>query len=318
MVIKIFFAALYAFIVINFLPILNSIDSETYLYYAENSLGIVILRFSDGFFSFLMNEPLWLLINIALGILFESAEFVVKTIGFLNAFLSILIFLLFLETVKSRGWKYILIFMFCISPLILSNYVVNLRQGMALNFFLLGLFFYYSGKKYWIIFLSPFVHSMFFIVLFLFFISKFILLFKQKKILFYFLVVIFSLVFLVITQSEMLTGFRQLTWEQETKGSGFFLYFWLIVLFYFIFFQKRLLSVRDINLSFFSVSIILFYIVSYSFFYGSGRILQALMVIILFSIIYLNSIGKFLFSLQFSSFILIDVFIRLGIEDYGF
>ena len=57
---------------------------------------------------------------------------------------------------------------------------------------------------------------------------------------------------------------------------------------------------------------------SYSFFYGSARILQALMLIIFFSVIYLNNIGRFLFSLQFSIFVFIDIFIRLGMEDYGF
>jgi hypothetical protein len=62
--ILVFLSLCYALIISKFMPVLSSKDYMSYYYYSEMSGVVLLKRFDAGIEFFLLNEPLWLLINI--------------------------------------------------------------------------------------------------------------------------------------------------------------------------------------------------------------------------------------------------------------
>ena len=139
------------------LPIDAFKDRDNYLYYAEFS-SYIIERFADsGLLSLLSNEPLWLLVNASIGQLL-SPEWTIRAIIFASAFTTS--FVLFRKYSGHLIW----LTLFLLSPQILKDFVIHLRQGLGLSIFLLG----YFASPLWIrallITSAGLIHSSFFIV----------------------------------------------------------------------------------------------------------------------------------------------------------
>jgi len=149
-------ALLYALILMN-LPFSSFKDRLNYINYATNSSAILSSYLARGVVDLLVNEPLWLLINIVLAFLL-SPENVVRAIIFLSAFLFSYTFL------RANPEKVIWLILFLLLPQVLKNYTTHLRQGLAISVFFVG---YFSRKRIVrnsCLAAAPFIHASFFFV----------------------------------------------------------------------------------------------------------------------------------------------------------
>ena len=139
------------------LPIDVFEDRDNYLHYAQFS-SYIIEKFADlGLLSLLANEPLWLFVNAAIG-QFLSPEWTVRAIIFASAFATSFVLL------RRYSGHLIWLTLFLLSPQILKDFVIHLRQGLGLSVFLVG----YYASPLWIrtllITCAGLIHSSFFIV----------------------------------------------------------------------------------------------------------------------------------------------------------
>lgn len=133
-------------------------DFSNYLVYAEHSWHRLLSLFDRGVLETLANEPVWLLINAALGA-FLQPEVVVRTIVFTSGALVAWVFL------RSRPQDFVWLLLFLVFPVVLKNHFVHLRQGAAIALFLVGWFSPNRFARWLLMGLSPFVHASFFFVL---------------------------------------------------------------------------------------------------------------------------------------------------------
>lgn len=140
-------------------------DFGNYLSYAEYSLEILDDMVSGGGLALFTNEPLWLIGNALLALLFQPEE-VVRTIIFISAFT------VAYTTLISKPKNTIWILLLLISPIIVKNHLVHIRQGAAIAVFLAGWFFSQNNWRYLLFGITPFIHSSFFIVIFLLILTK--------------------------------------------------------------------------------------------------------------------------------------------------
>jgi len=140
------------------------IDRDNYLLFI--SAETLFERINIGISSplvFFANEPLWVFLNLGLAILFE-ADTVIRLIIFLGAATFCCVVLRHL-----RGGPTLYLFgcaaLLLLTPQILKNYVVHLRQGFAIAVFMLILF---DFPSYWRLGLAAIIaalfHSSFFFI----------------------------------------------------------------------------------------------------------------------------------------------------------
>lgn len=149
----------YAAILAN-LPLMAFMDRTNYLNYAAYAAEVLGRYYERGIIALLANEPVWLLVNIALRSLL-SPEGVVQTLIFLSAFTFSYVFLR--ADPKNIFWLVLSLLL----PQVLTNYITHLRQGLAISVFLLG---YVSQRRTLrgICFMAaPFIHAAFFFILLL-------------------------------------------------------------------------------------------------------------------------------------------------------
>jgi hypothetical protein len=132
-------------------------DRDNYLIYAQYSNIIFLKYLVNGVPSLLANEPLWLLININLSRHFYPDQ-VVRILNFMPAFL--VAWQLTRRNPRHAIWMVI----FLLSPQVVKNHIIHLRQGVALSVFLLG----YFARPLWLrgglMAVAGFIHSSFLIV----------------------------------------------------------------------------------------------------------------------------------------------------------
>ncbi len=144
--------------VLSHLPDQDFKDFNNYLIYAESSSLIALSYAGGGFLSVLANEPVWLLINSGLG-LFMDPEMVVRTIIFFGA--SSVVWLILRHYPKHFYWLILFLFL----PQVIKNYLIHLRQGAAITVFLWGWFAVNRSSRWFLMGLTPFIHSSFFFIL---------------------------------------------------------------------------------------------------------------------------------------------------------
>lgn len=140
-------------------------DFANYLIYAEHSWLRFIGMTQLGILPTLTNEPVWLLLNSVLGLYLEP-EVVVRVIIFISA--------------SSVAWlvltryptQFIWLFLFLLMPMVIKNFLIHLRQGVAIALFLWGWYSSGSFRRWLLMGLAPFVHASFFFVLALLFFAK--------------------------------------------------------------------------------------------------------------------------------------------------
>lgn len=303
-----FFSFTYSFVLVS-LPIDSFKDRSNYLAYAEKSSLVLIRYFNDGVLATLTNEPFWLLINSVLGIFFEPEASVSLIIGFSA-------FIVAFSTLRSDPRNALFILLCLLLPQVLNNYIVHLRQGLAISVFMVG---WLSGNrlfKYLCLFLSPLIHSSFFFILALIFIcrlgQKLKLASDVKSLLFLSFGLIISFSLALIAEN---LGTRQA--EQydlsSTNVSGLGFALWSMVLVLFLAQGNRF--VQENNLSF---GVLIFYLSTYFFVSVSGRILESVILVILLTGLKLTGWRRKSFLGLAFVYGFIDVFTRLSKPMLGF
>jgi hypothetical protein len=153
------FPFIYAFTLAS-LPVDKFIDRDNYLALVTAS-GIALQAYSgSGFLTLLQNEPIWLAINLVLGLFFENA-IVLQILIFVSSFL----FSFAILRMSKPEPKYILFAIaICLWPQVMKNYVIHIRQGVAISVFMLAMLSAARIPRVVGLAATPFLHSSFFFV----------------------------------------------------------------------------------------------------------------------------------------------------------
>ncbi len=151
-------ATAYAIALVS-LPFLVFRDRDNYLVYASAS-DVILQRFLErGILPLLSNEPVWLLINVALARMLPPDD-VVRVI------IAVPAFAVAWMTLRARPGRMVWLLLFLLYPAVVKNHIIHLRQGVAVALFLAGMLLAQRrGWRWLLIGLTPFIHSSFFFVL---------------------------------------------------------------------------------------------------------------------------------------------------------
>lgn len=282
----IFIPLIYGFSLAGF-PVDVFMDRVNYLNYAEHSREILFFGANFSLVYFIANEPLWLILNWVLFSIFSDPAEVVRIYIFFSA--ALFSFLL-LRVDRRAFW---LLLLFCLFPQIIKNYVIHLRQGVALSVFFSGWLIGGFRRRWLVMGLAPFIHSSFFFIIA--FIS-FCALMRSMRMSTGLKIISLALFSICLTVSfNMLVNFsgaRQsvayVGVTQDISGLGFM--FWLSILMVF-FLEGRGFLKKNMP----SFLVLMVYLFTYFFIPVTARIFESGLVLILVSGLALTSYRKALF-----------------------
>ena len=165
----------------------------------------------------------------------------------------------------------------------MKNFVIHLRQGLAIAVFMLGWFSVGHKKRLFFIGLTPFIHSSFFIIIAILvggWLLKKLKLAPDIKLLSYFTVSL-SLA-LLVTQVAALIGARQANttavMDEAASGVGFL--FWSAMLAILLLQGRRFLHQHTA-----ATGILIFYLASYFFTPIAGRVFESGVLLVLLAVL---------------------------------
>lgn len=186
-------------------------------------------------------------------------------------------------------------FLICILifPSVIKNFIVHLRQGLAIAFFIAGWFSHSRVKKFALIGFSPFIHSSFFIVIPIICLSRFFIALKFDK-------NIRSICFIAVGIASgfglwfvaALLGVRQaresaLT-AADVSGLGFLIWLFIFSLFY--------MQGKDFLKKYtFEIGMVVFYLGTYWITKFTARIFEDAMIPVLLAGLHLTAWRKYAF-----------------------
>ena len=266
-------AILYASCLTFLFPIDDTIiDRANYLAYAENSLLLIGNYLNQGLLSLFFNEPIWLLINIFLSLL-TSPETTLQIIIFFSSFT---VSYLVLKNSPKYFWILLIILIF---PNVIKNFIIHIRQGLAVAFFLIGWFSLSKPKRYLFILMSPFIHSSFFIIITIFFLTSIL---QKMRFAFDLRLIIYILLGLTVSFGlgfiASFLGMRQANEYEFTaaSSSGLGFLFWFIILSLYVTSGKAFLQKHS-----FVIGMIVFYLITYFFIEVTARIFESAIILVL-------------------------------------
>ena len=249
-------------------------DRGNYINYANYSLAILI-KYTSSLTTFLVNEPIWLLLNNILFVITKEPQTVVSF--FIVCSITFISYTLLKQ--GQNNWLFIFFLLFT-HPVIISS--LQIRQGFAVSLFLWAIFS--TSKLRFVVFMAlPFIHSSFFFTGFILGIIWFL---KKIHISYYsrlFIIFIVSIVIAMLFDTIIsFLGARQSSQYGlgSTDISGVGLFFWFCI---FLFFHFKNRKINDRYL--FLMASFVFYFVSYFTMEVSARIFQnVVLLIILFGL----------------------------------
>ena len=301
------FAAIYA-LILGALPVDRFVDRDSYLAYVDGSLAILVLNSSNGIAGLLTNEPLWLLVNI----LFSSF---LDTENCVRAIIGISAFLVAFVTLRNNPRHIFLLVLFLLLPQVLKNYVIHLRQGLAIAVFMAGWFSISRSWRWTLIMMCPFIHASFFFIILFMFLDKALVSVRLSASLRLFNYVAAGLLFsFSATWLAGALGARQGDEYQaasvETSGIGFL--FWLLFTFLYILQGSRFMKANAV-----SFSVLVFYLTGYFFLPVAARIFESALLLILLSGLKLTSYRKLCFFMLFGLYFIAQWLPRLSSPGFG-
>lgn len=303
------FSVLYG-LALAMLPMDALMDRANYIEYAAYSDEKILLNASQGLLVLIFNEPLWLLLNVFLANFFSDAEGVIR----FYIFFSSSIFSYFF--VRRNFCNAILFVAIIFAPIIIKNYVIHLRQGVAISVFFLGWCIANRRIRLGLMLLSPFIHASFFFVIFLMFVSRVLqkLRFSVVLLVSAFCAIALGMMILAPKVAQIM-GARQVDALDSPGGdvSGFGFVFWVAVAMVFAaqgqaFIKKHL----------FEIFSLLFYLISYFFLPWSGRIFESALCVILSASISLTGWRRSFFFFMMIGYVLLMYSMRINRPMLGF
>lgn len=295
-------------IILAALPVDAFVDRDNYLIYAGDSLAILAVNALNGIPGVLANEPIWLLFNVVLSSFLEPESCVRVLIGLSG-------FLVAFVTIRNFPRHILLLLLFLLLPQILKNYVIHLRQGLAVAVFMAGWFSTGRKARWFLFMLCPFIHaSFFFVIFFVLLHNVFNLLRLSAAVRLVLLVSIGLVVSLSAIWFAGLLGARQGT-EYESAGaeiSGIAFVFWLPFMGIFILQGGKFLKDNGVV-----IAVLVFYLTGYFFLPVAGRIFESALLLILLSGLQLTSYRKMCFLALFAFYFIAQWLPRLGLPGFG-
>ncbi|RLJ97685.1 EpsG family protein [Tenacibaculum discolor] len=297
--IKLFYSLSIAFIYGSWLSSLPSFlfkDRGNYLIYATYSTDILEDIGAKGYLFF---EPLFLLINKALLLLFSDPRLTIDLIVFFISF-SVCFFCFY----RSKNFliAILTIFFLFVQAQSLGMQLVTIRQGLGLSFMILLIPLFKKRSQVLILLLIlGLIHNSFYILT-LFYSIYLIVFFKfkwsyyTKLIIFYSFGLLFSFTFMMALQ--MIQAKQSYEGFQFSSGGGAFL-LWLIVFFYLLFFKRKKKEDVFFNEIAFELAIIGLVIYTTGYFLTpiSGRIIGSFIPFIVLSLLKDFNVKDFFFFL---------------------
>lgn len=289
------------------LPLDEFKDRTSYLIYAEHSWDIFERYWEAGLLVGLVNEPLWLLVNIGLAAVLPL-EAVLRTIIFVPA--TLVAWLVLRQNPRQFGW----LLLFLMLPQVVKNHIIHLRQGLAIAVFLAGWFASRQSLRWMLLAVTPFIHASFFFVLFLWVMVKSMRLLRLAADLRTLLVAgaaigvggSYWLVDVVgARQAELYTA-------SATDLSGLGFGFWMLVLIV-MFLQGR----EFLRQYAFEVSTIVFFLGTYFLSPVTGRIFESTLLLVLLSGLQLTGWRFPVFMTLFIAYMAQQWLMRIGEPNLG-
>lgn len=290
-------------------PLLEFKDRNNYLLYFQNAERLLQVRLHEGFISAFSNEPLWLFL-VKIGNDFLGPELGLRVLISLPAFIVFIIALRF----GPENFFWILIFL--LTPMVLTNHVIHLRQGLALSFFMVGYVLIRKRiPRVIVLCLCPFIHSSFFFIILLLLVSSVIRIPKIRAP-FAVGIVLLSCAAIAFFLPALLdlTEARQASSLEAAGGGigGFGFIFWSMILLLILTSGGNVIK----NASF-PISVLAFYCTTYFVFKYSGRVLESGLLLVLLSLLNLPKPQKYLAFLATLFFFVITWYSRIGAPGLG-
>ena len=284
-------------------------DRINYLRYAESSLAILQGYSNKGILVALVNEPVWLLINAGLAKYFDP-QIVVRILIFFSAFLVACYICLY----NKKYFLWVVVFLFL--PQVVGNYIVHLRQGLAIAIFLAG---WYSNKrmiKWFLLGVTPLIHATFFFVITIYFLAEIL-----KKIRFAadLRTVVFLIFAIVISLSLGVISAKLGVWQAweyhftAADISGLSFLFWSGILAIMCLQGKIFLRTYV-----FEIGGLLFYLISYWLVPVTARIFESMLLLILVAGLHLTKWRRILFLFGITSYCILQYALRINQPWLGF
>lgn len=253
-------------------PIEGIADRQNYVEIAGAS-PVIFLRFvANGYLAIFTNEPVWLGLNSFLNLFFD-AETIVRIFIFVPAFIVSYKVLLY------KPNHFFLLILILLAPQIIKNFVIHLRQGVAIAFFIWGWFAQSRYTRIGCIALTPFIHSSFFFVIVLLITTQIL-----QKIRFgadLRLIIYLSLglvIGLIIGGLSQALGARQAsndTMLTDSGASGIAFVYWSIILILFVFQGKAYIKQYS-----YALAAILLYLSLYFLTPVAGRVFESSVLLV--------------------------------------
>ncbi|MEC6815437.1 EpsG family protein [Photobacterium toruni] len=297
---------LYSIFLVFYFPVDASIvDRLNYLIYTDNSINLIGRYYNQGILSFLFNEPLWLILNVALSSMLSS-ENVIRVIIFFSSF-SICYYCLI-----NNKKEWLFVFMILFLPQIIKNNIIHLRQGLAISIFVIGFYSKNRSIRNVLISISPFIHVSFFIVITIYLLSVISNKLKYSSGIKTIVTVSVGIIFsLSISMISIYLGARQADEYSfstiNVSGAGFL--FWLVIFVLLVFQGKNYFKRYT-----FEILTICFYLSSYFFTVITARIFENAMCLVLIACCHLTSYRKFIFIFIFGFYFIANYIIRINME----
>lgn len=288
------FPLIYAAVLAS-LPLEGFVDRDSYLEYINSSLVIIVGNFSRGWVYLLSNEPVWLLINVLVGFLFEPSV-ALKVIIFFSAFL-------FSTSIMRLGLRDTRLLLFaaliCLLPQVLKNYVIHLRQGVGIAFFMFAATLSLPATRRFFWSISAVIHTSFVYLLLNLILSwgvkKYSIYIKNKHLmLLYGVSILFGFIFLYLISYSGARQAEEIASIQLESRSGIAFLFWILILIIYI---SNGLNYCKINS--FAIFSIISYLSLYFLFSPIARIFESALPLVLFSGYSLKKSRQQLFFLLF-------------------
>ncbi|MFL6966889.1 hypothetical protein ACJ6X8_11725 [Pseudomonas alvandae] len=262
------------------LPVDAFVDRGNYLTYASSSAEILERGKNEGWIYIFTNEPLWLLVNIALSLVLGD-EAVVRVIVFFSSFITAYLAL------KVDRRFFLILLAFLLLPQVMKNYIVHLRQGLAITVFLIGWF----SKNRWVrnsfMLLTPFLHASFFFVLVIYYCSVVLARLKFSsglRVITFMLVGLCAALVAIWLASSLGARQAEVYGEGSLKISGLGFVYWFVVALLFVFQGRKFLTDNS-----FQMGMLVFYLAIYFFLPISARIFESAVLLVLISGLRLTS-----------------------------
>ena len=296
-------------IYLAFLPIDSFVDRDNYLIYASAYDLIFINIIQSGFFSFIFNEPFFISVIFLLSTFFGTEDILRVII----AFSTFSTFYLVLRNVPKRFL--LLALLILLSPQVLKNNIIHLRQGLAVSVFLWGWFSTKPSRKIILLFLAALTHSSFFIVdfsLLTIFIIQRLKISNSIKYLFYSAYGL-ALGFFGIAISAYLGARQGLSYEGvEAETSGLNFIYWLFILVLYlsqgkIFFEKNAAS----------LFFIILYLTTYFTLPVTARVFESVLIIVLLASLDLRGYKRQAFYILYVFYFIYSWYFRIFQPGFG-